>query len=67
MSEIVPLAEVHLHRPFLTKRQVLELRAKRLLPVCRVADGRRLYADLAHVDALVTTEPALRGPLAERS
>lgn len=64
MSQIVPLADVPKHRPFLSRRQVQELRAKRMIPVHRIADGRRLYVDLHDIDRLLTTEPALRGPLA---
>lgn len=62
--DLVPLRDAPSHRPEWTRRHLLELRARRELPVYRPAGGRRLYVRLADLDALVEFEPALRGPLA---
>jgi len=64
--QLVRLRAVPQHRP-VTLRRVLDLRAQRMLPVRRLAGGRDLFVDLADVDALFELEPALRGPLSERS
>lgn len=63
---LVRLRDIPQHYP-ISLRRVRQLRAQRLLPVYRLAGGRDLFADLADMDLLLEREPALRGPLAERS
>jgi hypothetical protein len=64
-GDLYPLDEVAAHgRPWATVRRLRDARAKRVLPVWVL--GRRILVSLRDVDALLTEEPAKRGPLAGR-